>query len=103
MWTWRPAGQCHEEVAISVALTGGFFMTRHNPAQPISEQEIMEAGRACMRTGASALHIHVRNEMELSILDLKRFVTIIEPLETNSRTCTSRRERLRSAPTTGTR
>ena len=75
-----PRWPVSEEVAISVALTGGFFMTRHNPAQPITEQEIMEAGRACMRAGASALHIHVRNEMEFSILDLGRFITIIEPL-----------------------
>ena len=75
-----PRWPISEEVAISVALTGGFFMTRHNPAQPISEQEIMEAGRACMRAGATALHIHVRNEAEWSILDLARFVTIIEPL-----------------------
>ncbi len=75
-----PRWPISEEVAISVALTGGFFMTRHNPAQPIKESEIMEAGRACMRAGASALHIHVRNEMEFSILDLGRFITIIEPL-----------------------
>ena len=75
-----PRWPISEEVAISVALTGGFFMTRHNPAQPISEQEITEAGRACMRAGATALHIHVRNEAEWSILDLARFVTIIEPL-----------------------
>ena len=59
-----PRWPISEEVAISVALTGGFFMTRHNPAQPITEQEIMEAGRARMRAGASALHIHVPNEME---------------------------------------
>jgi len=41
-----PRWPVSEEVAISVALTGGFFMTRHNPAQPITEQEIMEAGQA---------------------------------------------------------
>ena len=81
MWTWRPAGPISEEAAISVALTGGFFMTRHNPGlSPSQNRKSWRRAGACMRAGASALHIHVRNEMELSILDLKRFVTIIEPL-----------------------
>jgi len=69
-----------EEVAISVAVTGGFFMSRDNPAQPISTDEILQASRECMDAGATSLHIHVRNEQEFSILDLERFVTVLEPL-----------------------
>ena len=76
-----PRWPISEEVAISVALTGGFFMTRHNRLSPSANRRSWEAGRACMRAGATALHIHVRNEAEWSILDMARFVTIIEPLQ----------------------
>ena len=69
-----------DEVAISVAVTGGFFMSRDNPAQPISTDEILQASRECMDAGATSLHIHMRNEQEFSILDLERFVTVLEPL-----------------------
>ncbi len=75
-----PRWDIPDETAVSVAVTGGFFMTRDNPNQPISPEAIVEASRSCMEAGATSLHIHVRNEQELSILDLQRFVNVLEPL-----------------------
>ncbi len=75
-----PRWDIPSETAVSVAITGGFFMTRDNPRQPISPESIVEASRQCMQAGATALHIHVRNEAELSILDLQLFTEVLEPL-----------------------
>ncbi|MGF1617307.1 MAG: 3-keto-5-aminohexanoate cleavage protein [Acidimicrobiia bacterium] len=75
-----PKWDIPSEVAISVAITGGFFMTRDNPNQPISEEDIIRASRECMDAGATSLHIHVRNEQELSVVDVARFATVLEPL-----------------------
>ena len=72
-----PRWDIDKSICVSVALTGGFFMKRHNKNQPITESEIIKHGIECLEMGATSLHIHVRNENELSIVDYKKFHNVI--------------------------
>jgi 3-keto-5-aminohexanoate cleavage enzyme len=69
-----------EKLIVSVAITGAFFTRDANPAQPITQPEILEEARACAAAGASTVHIHVRDDNGYNTLSLDRFAEVIEPL-----------------------
>jgi 3-keto-5-aminohexanoate cleavage enzyme len=55
-----PAGT---PLIISAALTGSWPTKDHNPALPVTEEEIAESAIECWRAGAAIVHLHVRNEL----------------------------------------
>ena len=62
-----------EKVFVSVAVTGALISTRGNPAQPIHQADIIEQALACAGAGASAIHIHVRDDAGYISLSYDRF------------------------------
>jgi 3-keto-5-aminohexanoate cleavage enzyme len=62
-----------EKVYVSVAITGALISTRGNPAQPVRQTEIIEQARACAGAGASAIHLHVRDDAGYNTLSYDRF------------------------------
>ncbi|MBU8867804.1 3-keto-5-aminohexanoate cleavage protein [Paenarthrobacter aromaticivorans] len=74
-WTDIP-----EQMIISVAITGAFFRQDQNPHQPITPDEIRESAREVALAGASAIHIHVRDEDGYNVLSPERFEAVIQPL-----------------------
>ena len=69
-----------QKMIVSVAITGAFFQHKQNPAQPITPDEIRESAREVALAGASALHIHVRDDNGYNVLSPKRFHDVIAPL-----------------------
>lgn len=65
---------------VSVAISGGFFSKRINPAQPVTTEEIRQEAEACLDAGCSTIHIHVRDERGYNVLDLEKFREVIDPL-----------------------
>lgn len=74
-WTDIP-----EQMIISVAITGAFFRQDQNPHQPITPDEIRASAREVALAGASAIHIHVRDEDGYNVLSPERFEAVIQPL-----------------------
>lgn len=70
-----------EKMAVSVAITGALFRREQNPHQPITTDEILQSARACAAKGASAIHLHVRDDAGYNTLSLERFAAVIEPLK----------------------
>lgn len=65
---------------VQSAITGAFFSRRANPAQPITPAEILQSARECALAGASAIHLHVRDDQGYNVLDVERFQEVIYPL-----------------------
>jgi len=65
---------------VESAITGAFFSRRANPAQPITPAEILESARECAAAGASAIHLHMRDDMGYNVLDVDLFRQVVEPL-----------------------
>lgn len=78
--TSDPWVEIPEETVISVAITGAFFTKNENPNQPISTTEILESAREVARAGASAVHLHVRDDDGYNVLSPERFRAVAEPL-----------------------
>lgn len=76
----EPWADIPQETIVSVAITGAFFTKRENPNQPISPAEILQAARDVAQAGASAVHIHVRDDNGFNVLSPERFREVIEPL-----------------------
>ncbi len=53
-----------EKLIITAALTGAEVTREHNPNLPISPEEIAAEAYRCFQTGASLIHLHVRNDDE---------------------------------------
>jgi 3-keto-5-aminohexanoate cleavage enzyme len=75
-----PRWDVPDELIVEVAITGAFIGHSDNPAQPQTTTEIYEQARACAAAGASAIHIHVRDDRGYNVLDLGRFTDVINPL-----------------------
>jgi 3-keto-5-aminohexanoate cleavage enzyme len=69
-----------QKIIVQAAITGAFFSRRANPNQPISVEEILGSARECAANGASAIHLHVRDEKGYNVLDPDRFRAVVEPL-----------------------
>lgn len=62
-----------EPVVVAVAITGSVPRKKDNPAVPISPAEQIESTHQAYESGASLVHIHVRNDDESPSSDPERF------------------------------
>lgn len=76
----QPPWDVPPKLIVQTAITGAFFSRRGNPNQPISVEEILNSARECAANGASAIHLHVRDERGYNVLDPDRFRAVVEPL-----------------------
>lgn len=53
-----------DSYVLNVCLTGMVARKRHNPHLPVTVDEIARDAEACIRLGASMLHVHARDEDE---------------------------------------
>ena len=75
-----PRWETPEACIVEVAITGGFFGKDENPNQPVTVEEIYAEARACAAAGASAIHLHVRNDAGYNFLSRERLESIVSPL-----------------------
>lgn len=75
-----PRWDLPQDLIIEVAMTGAFIRHDENPHQPLTVDEIRDEARACIEAGASAIHIHVRDDQGYNVLDPERFAQVIDPL-----------------------
>src|SRR4051812_45262156 len=64
----QPAWDVPDKIIIQPAITGAFFTRKGNPNQAITPEEITAEARACLAEGASAVHIHVRDDAGYNVL-----------------------------------
>lgn len=79
-----------EKLIISVGITGSRISKRQTPYIPITPEEIAMSGIEAWKSGASILHIHVRDpETELGSQDVEIFRRVIDRLraETDAILC----------------
>lgn len=76
----QPAWDVSGVMIVQSAITGAFFTRKANPNQPITTAEILGSARECARAGASAIHLHVRDERGYNVLSLDRFRAVVDPL-----------------------
>lgn len=76
----EPWAEIPEQIIVSVAITGAFFRKDQNPNQAITPEEILASAREVALAGASAIHIHVRDEDGYNVLSPERFNAVIQPL-----------------------
>ncbi len=65
-------------VIIAVAITGSVPRKKDNPALPVLPAEQIESTHAAFKSGATLVHIHVRNDDESSSSDPERFRQVQE-------------------------
>jgi 3-keto-5-aminohexanoate cleavage enzyme len=75
-----PRWDLPQDLIVEVAITGAFVRHDENPNQPLTVDEIRDEARACIEAGASAIHIHVRDDNGYNVLDPERFAAVIDPL-----------------------
>jgi len=74
-----------EKLIITVATTGSLPKKKNNPHVPITPQEIIETGVRCEATGASIIHVHVRNlEDESPSTDYRLFEEVYDGLKSKT-------------------
>lgn len=76
----EPWPEVPAETIVSVAITGAFFTKNENPNQPITPDEILQSAREVALAGASAVHIHVRDDSGYNALSPERFSAVVGPL-----------------------
>lgn len=69
-----------DEIVVQSALTGAFFRKEENPNQPITTAELLQSARECVQAGASAIHLHVRDDKGYNTLSIDRFKEVVDPL-----------------------
>ena len=71
-----------DKVIITCALTGGMTVPAQSSAIPITVEQIVEDGVAAAESGASVLHIHVREESTgRPVADLELFDRVLSQLK----------------------
>jgi len=65
-------------VVVAVAITGSVPRKKDNPALPTQPAEQIESTHAAYEAGATLVHIHVRNDDEMSSSDTARFAAVQE-------------------------
>lgn len=63
---------------ITVATTGAFPTKKHNPAIPMTPEEIANDVYDCWLAGASIAHLHMRDDNEQGTMDKARFKKTVE-------------------------
>lgn len=76
----QPAWDVPEKIIIQPSITGAFFTRKGNPNQPITTDEILQSARECAAEGASAIHLHVRDDAGYNTLSQERFEAVTQPL-----------------------
>ena len=76
----QPAWDVPKKIVVQPAITGAFYTRRANPNQPQTTAEILEAARQCVHAGASAIHLHVRDDRGYNTLSVERFEEVVLPL-----------------------
>jgi len=76
-----PPWELPEKLIVSAAITGAFVTPAENPHQPITVEAIRSEADACVAEGASAIHIHVRDDRGYNTLSTERFEEVIRPLK----------------------
>lgn len=66
-----------KKVIVTAALTGAVTTKKDNPNLPTQPDEIIESALACYEAGASAVHIHVRNEDDTASMRYDFFEKIV--------------------------
>lgn len=66
-----------KKVIVTAALTGAVTTKKDNPNLPTQPAEIIKSALACYEAGASAVHIHVRNEDDSASMRYDRFEEIV--------------------------
>ena len=69
-----------EKVIVQSSITGAFFTKTANPNQPITPAEILASAQECVEAGASAIHLHVRDDAGYNTLSQERFEAVVNPL-----------------------
>ncbi|GAA5109457.1 3-keto-5-aminohexanoate cleavage protein [Orbus sasakiae] len=62
-----------DKVIITVATTGAFPTKAHNPAIPMTPQEIADDVYACWKAGAAVAHLHMRDENGAGTMSVEKF------------------------------
>lgn len=63
----------NNKTIITVATTGAFPTKAHNPAIPMTPEEIAQDVYQCWQAGAAIAHLHMRDENEQGTMDKERF------------------------------
>lgn len=66
------------KVIITAALTGAMTPKDLNPNIPLTPEEIAEDAYACWKAGAAIVHLHMRDDEGLGVMDKEKFKTTIE-------------------------
>ena len=74
------------KVIITVATTGAFPTKEHNPAIPMTPQEIANDVYSCWKAGAAIAHLHMRDENGKGTMNSEKFeetVSLIRQTDCN--------------------
>src|SRR5438552_9290674 len=63
---------------ITVAITGSLPKKKDNPAVPVHPDEQVESAQEAYESGASIVHVHVRDANEEPSSDPERFARVLE-------------------------
>jgi 3-keto-5-aminohexanoate cleavage enzyme len=69
------------EIAIvCTAITGSFIDKRQNPGQPITTDEILRDAMDSIEAGATAIHLHVRDDQGQAVVDTASYRKVVDPI-----------------------
>jgi len=77
----QPKWEVPKKIVVATAITGAFFMKSQNPYQPVTVEEIYQAGKEVCDAGCQIVHIHVRNDAGYSCIDVDKFQATIGRLQ----------------------
>ena len=72
----QPPWNIPDKIIVSTAITGSFYNKAANPNHPVSMEEIYQSAREVCKAGAPILHIHVRDDNGINVLDPVRIKDI---------------------------
>lgn len=67
-----------EKRIISAALTGNWGSKEHNPALPVTPEEIADSAYEAYAAGAAIVHLHMRDELMRPTMNVERFKRCIK-------------------------
>lgn len=76
----QPKWDIPRDVAICTAITGAMYSRASNPNHPVTVEQIRDEALECCEAGAANVHIHVRNDIELCVMDIDRLHQVIDPI-----------------------
>jgi 3-keto-5-aminohexanoate cleavage enzyme len=76
----QPKWDIPEKIAICSAVVGAMHSKNTNPHHPMSVEEIKKEALECCAAGAANVHIHVRDDNGINVLDLNKLHQVIDPI-----------------------